>query len=85
MKGKTLLFGLLVVICLLSGISGVTWAALFSDDETSDDNVMRVAADWYSFDWQWRKPITLTNESGGLQSDYQIKLTVNTQELISAG
>lgn len=67
---------------LLAGIIGTR--ASFTDTETSTDNVLRAITNWYDFAWHWRKPITLSN-GGGALTDFQVKLTVNTGELVSAG
>ena len=42
---------------------------------------------WYSgySNWRYRQPITITEQSGNTLTDYQVKLTIDTASLISAG
>jgi len=42
---------------------------------------------WYSgySDWQYRKSITITEQSGNTLTNYQVKLTIDTASLISEG
>ena len=61
-----------------------TTASYFTDSEESTSNVARVINNWYDFAWHWRKPITINN-GGGALTNYQVKVVINTQELISAG
>lgn len=41
-------------------------------------------AGWYNVSWAYRKPITITN-NGSQQTNYQIRVTVDTASLISSG
>jgi len=40
---------------------------------------------WWNCLWDYRTPINLTETSGSSLQDYQVALTINTQELISGG
>ena len=40
---------------------------------------------WWDANYQYRKPITITETSGSDLSNYQVKLTIDTASLISAG
>jgi hypothetical protein len=84
MKSKMwLIFLTGLVVVLLASSVGVTSSA-FTDQEDSSNNRMRVITNWYDFTWHWRKPITINN-SGGALTNYQVKVVINTQELIAAG
>jgi predicted ribosomally synthesized peptide with SipW-like signal peptide len=72
---------------IVGGIVGTT-RAYFSDTETSTNNNV-IAGDWtnpnwYNFSWYYRVPITITNSSGSTVSNYQLKIILNTQSLITA-
>jgi len=55
------------------------------DTSTSPGNVtLETRGDWYDGTWEYRKPINITN-SGSALTNYQVKVTINTQQLISAG
>jgi hypothetical protein len=79
-KNLFLLVGLLVLIYALSNID--VSGANFSDNETSTSNVVRTITNWYNLAWHWRKPITINNGGASTQTDYQVKLTIDTQTLI---
>ncbi len=85
MKSVLRLILLLVIlsITVLSGGAGVT-STSFLDLEDSSDNALCTINNWYNLAWYWRKPIIINN-GGGALTDYQVKVTVNTQELITAG
>ena len=84
MKSKTLPILITVLSLMLLAVgTGITRGS-FIDPETSSDNVLRTVVNWYDFGWHWRKPLTISN-SGGALTDYQVKVTINTQELILAG
>jgi len=72
-----------ILILALAATIGST-SSSFSDPEASTDNINRVITNWYDLAWSYRKPITIDN-SGSELTDYQVKVTVNTQELIAAG
>ncbi|MFC2000769.1 DUF2341 domain-containing protein, partial [Chloroflexota bacterium] len=74
---------IVIAVLVLAGSIGIT-SGSFNDPEGSADNVGRVITDWYDLVWGYRKPITINN-SGPLLTDNQVKVTVNTQELIGAG
>jgi len=38
---------------------------------------------WWNSSWKYRKPITITEQSGNTLTDYQVKLTIDTASLIS--
>ena len=81
---KWLIFLLAIVIVMsLATYAGVT-NSYFLDQEDSSDDELCTITNWYHLAWHWRKPLTISN-SGGALSDYQVKVTINTQELISAG
>ena len=40
---------------------------------------------WWNSSWQYRRPITITEQSGSTLTDYQVKLTIDTANLISEG
>jgi len=40
---------------------------------------------WWDTNWQYRKPITITEQSGNTLTDYQVKLTIDTASLINEG
>ncbi len=80
-KRLILLAGLVAI--LMAGSIGVIRSNLI-DQENSSNNVLRVINNWYDFAWHWRKPITINN-GGGALTNFQIKLTVDTQTLVSAG
>ncbi|MEW6069899.1 MAG: DUF2341 domain-containing protein [Candidatus Thermoplasmatota archaeon] len=42
-------------------------------------------AGWYNSSWQYRKPITIAEQSGTALIDYQVLLTIDTASLISVG
>ncbi|MFB6203599.1 MAG: DUF2341 domain-containing protein, partial [Candidatus Nanohaloarchaea archaeon] len=42
-------------------------------------------ANWWNSNWQYRKPVTVQENSGRSLSNYQVKVTVDTASLISAG
>jgi hypothetical protein len=73
----------ITALMLLAIITGVTGATI-NDPEASSDNTIRTINNWYDLAWHWRKPVTISN-GGSALSNYQIKLTVNTQTLIGAG
>lgn len=75
------IFGALIALMVLVGVTGVT-AANLSDPETSSGNVMRGMAEWYSFDWAYRQGVTLT--SSAALTNYEMKLVVDTQTLVTA-
>ena len=55
------------------------------DTSTSPGDVqLAIRSDWCDSNWDYRKPITVTNNSGGVLTNYQVNITINTQELISA-
>ena len=72
-----------ILILALAATIGST-SSSFSDPEASTGNINRVITNWYDLAWSYRKPITINNSSSEL-TDYQVKVTVNTQELIAAG
>ena len=84
MKSKTCLILLagLTVLLLASSI-GVTGSS-FIDQENSSGNTLYTVTNWYAPAWHYRKPITISN-SGEALNDYQVKATINTQALNSAG
>ncbi len=56
------------------------------DTSTNPGNVtLATKSDWYDAAWKYRKAIAVTNSSGATLTDYQVKVTINTQERISAG
>ena len=73
----------IVIVMSLATYTGVT-RSFFIDQEDSSDDALCTITDWYHLAWHWRKPLTISN-SGGALTDYQVKVTINTQELISAG
>ena len=40
---------------------------------------------WWDTNWQYRIPVTITETSGSSLTDYQVKITLDTASLISAG
>jgi len=40
---------------------------------------------WWNSSWQYRRPITISEQSGNTLTDYQVKLTIDTASLISSG
>ena len=40
---------------------------------------------WWNASWSYRRPITITEQSGNTLTDYQVKLTIDTASLISEG
>jgi hypothetical protein len=83
MEGKKwlILLASLAVVLMAGGI-GVTRSSI-ADQETSANNSLHAISNWYDVAWHWRKPITISN-AGGVLAEYQVKVTINTQELISA-
>ena len=43
-----------------------------------------MAQDWLEGGWEYRKPVTITNNTGSSQSDYQVRVTLNTAFSIAA-
>lgn len=82
-KGKPIIFIAVAITMALALAVGVT-RAYYSDPETSTSNVVRTINNWYNLAWHWRKPITINN-GGSAQTNFQIKVTVDTQTLIGAG
>ncbi len=82
---KRWLFVLSVVILLCVTATTGNTSSMFNDPEQSTDNILRAIAPWYDLAWQYRKPITINNTSGGGLTDYQVMVTIKTQELIGAG
>jgi len=74
----------MVGILILVGSIGISRGP-FIDVETSTDNVLRTITYWYDLAWHYRKPINITNSYGSNLSNYQVKVTMNTTELIAAG
>jgi len=81
-KRLLLTLGLMVLMTLGIAVGG-TWAA-FNDPETSTNNPLRIINNWYDLAWGWRKPVNISN-GGGALTNYQMKLTVDTQTLVGAG
>jgi hypothetical protein len=79
---RLILLASLAVVLMAGGI-GVTRSSI-ADQETSANNSLHAISNWYDVAWHWRKPITISN-AGGVLAEYQVKVTINTQELISAG
>ena len=44
-----------------------------------------IAESWWNVSWKYRKPINITYEGEGNLTDYQLKLSLDTQTLISEG
>jgi len=82
-KSKLIIF-IAIPATMILGLAVGTTQSYLSDPETSTNNVVRVINEWYDFAWHWRKPITINN-GGGALTNYQVKVVINTQELISAG
>jgi hypothetical protein len=72
-----------ILIFTLAATIGST-SSSFVDPETSTGNINRVITNWYDLAWGYRKPITINN-SGSALTNYQVKVTVNTQTLIGQG
>ena len=72
-----------MAVLVLAAHLGVS-SGLFNDQEAVGGNNIQAISYWYDLAWGWRKPITISNDGGGL-TDYQVKVTINTRELISAG
>ncbi|MDP2919858.1 MAG: DUF2341 domain-containing protein [Dehalococcoidia bacterium] len=79
-RGWIIFSGILATMALII-VTGVT-AATLSDPETSTNNVVR-APNWYDWAWGYRKPVTVT--SSAALTNYQLKLTVDTATLVTAG
>ncbi len=47
--------------------------------------VSGVSMAWWDANWQYRVPVTVTETSGSSLTDYQVKITLDTASLISAG
>jgi hypothetical protein len=73
----------IILILTLAATIGST-SSSFVDPETSTGNINRVITNWYDLAWGYRKPITINN-SGSALTNYQVKVTVNTQTLIGQG
>ncbi len=82
---KRWLFVLSVVILLCVTATTGSTTGFFNDPEQSTDNVLRAIAPWYDFAWQYRKPITINNSSGGALTDYQVQVTIDTETPIGEG
>jgi hypothetical protein len=80
-KALSLLAVLSLMLLVLN--TGVTRSA-FNDQEDSASNALRTMTNWFDLAWHWRKPIAISN-SGGSLTDYQLKVVVNTQELVANG
>ncbi|MFC1925980.1 DUF2341 domain-containing protein [Chloroflexota bacterium] len=70
----------IILILALAATVGNTNSA-FIDPEDTTDNVSRVITDWYDIAYGYRKPITINN-TGSTLTDYQVKITVDTETLI---
>ncbi len=79
---RLILLLILLTVMLMAGNTGIT-STDFLDLEDSSDNALVTINNWYDLAWYWRKLITINN-GGGTLTEYQIKVTVNTQELILA-
>lgn len=42
-------------------------------------------AAWFNYNWGYRQVMTITNGSGSIQTNFQVKMTVSTSTLVSAG
>jgi len=83
LKGwRSLLIGMMSFVLFLASAQGSR--GLISDREASAGNQFEAISYWYDLAWHWRKPITISNSFGSL-SNYQVKVVLNTQELIAAG
>ena len=79
---RLILLAILLTVMLVAGSTGIT-STNFLDLENSSGNSLVTINNWYDLGWYWRRPITIDN-AGGALTDYQVKLTFNSQELISA-
>jgi hypothetical protein len=82
-KNFFMLLGVLLLMYVLFNL-GVT-GAYFNDQEASSNNVVRTINNWYDLAWHWRKPITINNGGVSTQTNYQVKLTLDTQTLVNQG
>ncbi len=62
----------------------ITPSAAFSSEQYPAADTA-TANTWYDTRWGFRQAATITNSSGGGLTNYQVKISVNTSRLISAG
>lgn len=79
---RLVIFSVIITIMVMSLVL-VGTRAYFNDSEQSTDNSIRIVTNWYDLSWHYRKAITISN-SGSALTDYQLKLTVDTETPINA-
>ncbi len=72
----------LVSVAVVAGKMTFT-SARFFDQEVSSNNALQAIGGWMDFAWHWRTPITVNSASS--LSNYQLRITINTAALVSAG
>jgi len=55
------------------------------ETNTTIFTILKIDTSWGNDSWNYRKPITITEQSGNDLTDYQVKLTIDTATLISEG